>query len=357
MSAEDEPVASTDDVGERIDLTDDREVDLRDGASAPSEPLHGGTRDQAAVLRDEGAGLRDRAADLRDQAAFLRDEAAEVRDQGDGSFDAESVWRDRAADRRDGHADRRDHGADRRDRDADRAEAEATEGAVSSDDHGSDARGSATAERRDAGRDRAAVAREKATAGRDRLASSLDRGASAGDRARAAADRGASSEDRTVAAEFLDLVSLDGLTGAYIRSAGLAEVERDFSRTKRAGQPFTVAFVDVDGLKEVNDRGGHAAGDRLLREVVQTLRDTLRSYDLIVRYGGDEFVSAVSGMTMTDVAARMALVNDSLAAHSQGHGSVSIGLAEYMADDSIESLVARADAALYEERSRRGTAR
>ena len=309
MSADDEPVASTDDVGERIDLTDDREVDLREGPSVPGEPLHGDTRDQSASFRDEGAGLRDRAADLRDQAAFLRDEAAELRDQSDGSFDAESVWRDSAADRR------------------------------------------------DAGLDRRAAAREKTTASRDRLAASLDRGASAADRARAAADRGASSEDRTAAAEFHDLVSLDGLTGAYIRSAGLAEVERDFSRTKRAGQPFTVAFVDVDGLKEVNDRGGHAAGDRLLREVVQTLREALRSYDLIVRYGGDEFVCAMSGMTMTDVSARMALVNDTLAARSQGHGSVSIGLAEYMAGDSVESLVARADAALYEARSRRGTAR
>ena len=264
-----------------------------------------------------------------------------VRDRSDGSFDAESVWRDRAADRRD----------------ADRAEAEAAEGAVSSDDHGSDAGGSATTERRDAGRDRAAEAREKTTASRDRLAAALDRGASAADRARAAADRGASSEDRTVAAEFLDLVSLDGLTGAYIRSAGLAEVERDFSRTKRAGQPFTIAFVDVDRLKEVNDHGGHAAGDRLLREVVQTLRETLRSYDLIVRYGGDEFVCAISGMTMTDVSARMALVNDTLAGRSPGHGSVTIGLAEYKAGDSIESLVARADAALYEQRSQRGTAR
>ena len=79
MSADDEPVASTDDVGERIDLTDDREVDLRDGAPVPGEPLYGDTRDQSALLRDEGAGLRDRAADLRDQAAFLRDEAAELR--------------------------------------------------------------------------------------------------------------------------------------------------------------------------------------------------------------------------------------------------------------------------------------
>ena len=67
--------------------------------------------------------------------------------------------------------------------------------------------------------------------------------------------------------DHLQATSRDGLTGAYARGAGVIELERDFSRTRRGGQPFTVAFVEVDGLKQVNDRESHSAGDRVLRSV------------------------------------------------------------------------------------------
>ena len=60
-----------------------------------------------------------------------------------------------------------------------------------------------------------------------------------------------------------------------------------------------LAFVDVDGLKAVNDRDGHAAGDRVLESVVRAIRTRLRSFDPVIRYGGDEFVCGLSG---TDLA-------------------------------------------------------
>ena len=113
-----------------------------------------------------------------------------------------------------------------------------------------------------------------------------------------------------------------------------------------------LAFVDVDGLKAANDSGGHAAGDRMLRAVADALRAKLRAHDLIIRYGGDEFVCAVSGLTAADAATRLRLVNVALEALPE-RASVTVGLAELAADESPAELVARADAALYAERQNR----
>ncbi len=119
-------------------------------------------------------------------------------------------------------------------------------------------------------------------------------------------------------------------------------------------EPLVLAFIDVDHLKVVNDSLGHAAGDRLLVEVAGAFRAKLRSHDLIIRYGGDEFLCVLSGMVPTDVATRLTLVNE-LLAESHDHGSVSFGLAELEPSDSPQSLIARADTALYRERDHRRT--
>jgi diguanylate cyclase (GGDEF)-like protein len=112
-----------------------------------------------------------------------------------------------------------------------------------------------------------------------------------------------------------------------------------------------VAFVDIDKLKAINDLEGHAAGDRTIREVADALRSSLRSYDFVIRYGGDEFVCAMPGVTLAAAKERLAQVNVVL---GQGvdRRSVSVGLAQLQQEDSLESLVARADSALYASRAR-----
>jgi len=130
------------------------------------------------------------------------------------------------------------------------------------------------------------------------------------------------------------------------------EVEREMARARRTDQSLVLAFVDVDHLKAINDCHGHAAGDRTLVEVAKSIRAKLRSYDLIVRYGGDEFVCTISGLTLADVAKRLSLINAALA-EAPEKASVSVGLAELEPEDSPEDLVARADTALYRERQRR----
>lgn len=113
-------------------------------------------------------------------------------------------------------------------------------------------------------------------------------------------------------------------------------------------RPFMLAFVDVDGLKAVNDSLGHAAGDQLLRKVVDSLRSNLRSYDLLVRFGGDEFVCALSDLGLAEANKRFEKINGEL--KSSFDASITVGLAHLEPGDSLVSLIARADEALYEER-------
>ncbi len=113
-----------------------------------------------------------------------------------------------------------------------------------------------------------------------------------------------------------------------------------------------VAYVDVDHLKEVNDRLGHAEGDRLLRQVARCLRDGLRSYDIIVRYGGDEFVCALPGGQAEDTRRRLTEVLSALDELSGG-ASLSYGLAELQPEDTLDAVLARADRRMYALRAER----
>jgi diguanylate cyclase (GGDEF)-like protein len=128
------------------------------------------------------------------------------------------------------------------------------------------------------------------------------------------------------------------------------ELERDLARARRTGQPFAVAFVDVDGLKATNDTEGHAAGDKLLRRVVDTIRASLRSYDLVVRFGGDEFVCGLVDLSAQDAASRFVRVNADLATHAGA--SVTVGLAQLEDGEPLSDLIMRADEQLYRERER-----
>jgi diguanylate cyclase (GGDEF)-like protein len=158
-----------------------------------------------------------------------------------------------------------------------------------------------------------------------------------------------------LSAKERNVSSIDELTGAYRRDAGVLELKREMARAKRTKERMVVAFVDVDGLKEKNDTLGHVGGDLLLRHTVDHIRSGLRSYDLIVRFGGDEFVCALLDVSMSHSTERFAAVNATLAA-TEG-ASITVGLAEMEPDDSLSDLIERADRALYEIRRQRGSAR
>ncbi len=184
---------------------------------------------------------------------------------------------------------------------------------------------------------------------RDRQRAAADRAKAADDRARAAADRQEAARERAEAlrnsaeaADSLKLATTDELTGAWTRTFGLREVSRELERAHRTGARLVLAFIDVDGLKDVNDSHRHLAGDELLQLVGETLRANVRPYDVIVRYSGDELVCAMPNLSAAEAGARFEKIAAALTAVSAEH-SVTFGLAEAEPADSLEALLARAD--------------
>jgi diguanylate cyclase (GGDEF)-like protein len=146
----------------------------------------------------------------------------------------------------------------------------------------------------------------------------------------------------------------DDLTGALRRGPGTAELSREIHRARRTGDGgIVVGFMDVDGLKALNDAEGHAAGDEVLRAVVRAVRERVRSYDILFRYGGDEFVCVLLGVTRAQAERTFADISERLLAMTGGR-TVSIGLAELAEGDSADALIARADAALLQTRAATG---
>ena len=99
-------------------------------------------------------------------------------------------------------------------------------------------------------------------------------------------------------AETHAAATVDRLTGVNNRQALVAELLSEVNRANRYDRPLSVAFVDIDHFKQVNDSHGHHAGDIVLRGVAETLRKNLRATDVIGRYGGEEFMVL---LTETDV--------------------------------------------------------
>src|SRR5450756_471461 len=97
---------------------------------------------------------------------------------------------------------------------------------------------------------------------------------------------------------------LDDLTRAFRRETEWHALNLEIDRSRRGDGRFVLAFLDIDDLKGINDRAGHAAGDLVLRTLVATLRSSLRSFDPIVRFGGDEFVCGIGGADIREVESR-----------------------------------------------------
>jgi diguanylate cyclase (GGDEF)-like protein len=321
--------------------------------------------DEQARASDQTASERDQTSSDRDQTSSESDQQSSDDDQYAADADvanrADHTTYDRTTRAREVASHDREATSERRDR------AAANRGATGSErDRAADLRDLGAGERdasarlRDASSDEGASWQEillRATYDRERAA--VDRQRAADDRAQAAADRQVAGRERAEAQRFrtesaalLEQAGTDQLTGARTRFVGLEDASRELERAhRRPGGEVIVAFVDVDGLKTLNDSKGHGAGDGLLRRVVETLQAHMRPYDVIVRYGGDEFICVMPDLTETDARARFQAIRDVLTAVDAEH-SISFGLARSEPADGIGDVIARADADLLTRRVR-----
>ena len=259
-----------------------------------------------------GIEAREQQADARDRAAVERLAVADARER---AADA----RDRALTERDGLGNERDRRAAERDALANERDRRAAE--------------------REAAWPVARVPRPSANGSQQGVGSA------------AAEDGEDPALERARLEAQLQLAHLDGLTGAYRREVGRLALRNEIERARRSDGRFVIAFIDVDGLKGVNDREGHAAGDKVLRTLAATMRANLRTYDPIVRYGGDEFVCGVASIDPGEVQHRIGVIDQSLR-HATGVG-ITAGLASMVGNESLEELTERADAALLEAKRSR----
>jgi len=154
---------------------------------------------------------------------------------------------------------------------------------------------------------------------------------------------------------FRALAQTDGLTGLPNFRSFHARLEEEVSRAHRYGHPLACAMVDLDGLKEINDKLGHAAGNRAIVALADAVREELRDTDFAARYGGDEFVVLLPQTNETQGAQFAERLRRRLVEVSQDAGLPvrgSIGVAAVNADeldsaDAAEDLLRRADEALY----------
>jgi diguanylate cyclase (GGDEF)-like protein len=140
----------------------------------------------------------------------------------------------------------------------------------------------------------------------------------------------------------------DELTGLLNRREWDRQLRLAIARCTRTNQPLSVVVMDVDGLKQVNDTDGHAAGDRYLQDISAAWAGTIRETDSLGRIGGDEFallLEGADGSAATDTLARLRRLD------APGRRA-SAGIATWQRPEDPADLIARADAAMYEDKQR-----
>lgn len=151
--------------------------------------------------------------------------------------------------------------------------------------------------------------------------------------------------------QLRNLAVTDPLTGAYNRRHFLEELQREMSRSNRSACPCSLIMFDIDRFKEVNDRFGHEAGDRVLKKLTEMIRKRIRTTDLLARWGGEEFMILLAN---TNLRPAVKLAEDLLqrmrtgAFTGIGWLTASFGVTAHRAGEGIDDLLTRVDNLMYQ---------
>jgi diguanylate cyclase (GGDEF)-like protein len=156
-----------------------------------------------------------------------------------------------------------------------------------------------------------------------------------------------------LAVRYQELASIDGMTGLYNRRHFMEVAEAAFAHAQRLDESLVALMLDVDHFKQINDLHGHAAGDRVLADLAQCCREHIRPDDVAGRYGGDEFIIVIPGISSLRAVQIAARLTGPPARVTGADGqpvtfTVSVGIAECGACPDLPILFAHADAAMYE---------
>jgi diguanylate cyclase (GGDEF)-like protein len=147
------------------------------------------------------------------------------------------------------------------------------------------------------------------------------------------------------------LAATDPLTGLANRRGCEKSIAGEISRAKREQKPLSCILIDVDRFKQVNDTYGHPAGDQVLRELSAIIRRSVRAYDIVCRWGGEEFLVILAGADLAAARAlgeRVRVAVETLPAHSVGRVTISAGIATFDEDYDFDKTIRLADRRLYQ---------
>jgi diguanylate cyclase (GGDEF)-like protein len=147
------------------------------------------------------------------------------------------------------------------------------------------------------------------------------------------------------------LARTDFLTGVGNARAFYDQAQMELIRSQRSGQPLSIAYIDLDNFKKVNDTKGHQEGDRVLKTVVETLKQTLRGSDFVARLGGDEFALLLPETSDKQSKTLVRRLQASLLKASEDHGwpvTFSIGVLTCLEPPmDLDRMIAKADELMY----------
>jgi len=159
--------------------------------------------------------------------------------------------------------------------------------------------------------------------------------------------------DRLDSGITTSLTDIDELTGLLNRAAMQRDLDREQAQARRSGRPFSVAMVDADHFKKVNDEHGHVFGDVCLEILAERFIESIRPRDQVYRYGGEEFLILLPDTPLTKAKPVLERLRRRACGRTISDGkitislSVSVGAAEAASDEEPSAVIERADAALY----------